>query len=543
MASHATLPPPVYYVFVYELVQEVLAYIRRHELLRAGDRVGVAVSGGADSVALLRVLLELRRELGIVLSVVHFNHKLRGAESDSDEQFVASLAREHKLPLHVGTGDVAKHAAEDRLSVETAARELRYAYFAELIDNGSADGAPANSARPDSRGRLSLPETSLDKVATGHTLDDQAETVLMRVIRGTGMGGLRGIHPRLEVGSGGRSGEIIRPLLAMRRCGLEQYLTAIHQPWREDSSNREAKHTRNRVRHTLLPLLEGEFNPAIGARLSELAEIARAEEDYWENEAAGWLGTLVQWIPRDRKNRAQNNLVQIADSGQHTPPEESSGTMNAMLDLGWLIHEPLAVQRRVIKAVGKSVGIMLEFKHVEEILQFSLAEASPGRELVIPQGWRVCREPDALLFLAPGRDHETPKEYEYQFPLPGRAIVPELGTVLEAVRLLPGAKAAGYNPEHLFDPALLSKELVVRNWRPGDRFWPAHTKSPKKIKELLQERHVVQSERKLWPVVVSGSEIVWVRGFPGRAHLRPSEEKGSILIRELPLAEEEAGQP
>src|SRR5271165_3664858 len=163
----------MYHVPVHELAERVLAHIRRDELLRAGDRVGVAVSGGIDSVALLRLLLELRQELGIVLSVVHFNHKLRGAESDADQEFVASLAREQGLEFYADSGDVAQQADKERSGVEAAARELRYAFFRSLL--GEDEGADLE---------LTSPAHLLNKIATGHTLDDQAETVLMRLIRG-----------------------------------------------------------------------------------------------------------------------------------------------------------------------------------------------------------------------------------------------------------------------------------------------------------------------------------------------------------------------
>src|SRR6266478_6586960 len=161
----------MYYGAVETLAQRVTGYIRRHKLLNPGDRVGVAVSGGADSIALLRLLLELRSELGIVLSVVHFNHKLRGLESDEDEAFVSHLAREHKLVFHATSADVKEEAAAQGLSLEAAARELRYGFFQQLVE-------------PDAEDR-----SQLDKVATGHTLDDQAETVLMRMLRGSGMRG------------------------------------------------------------------------------------------------------------------------------------------------------------------------------------------------------------------------------------------------------------------------------------------------------------------------------------------------------------------
>ena len=156
------------------LAQKVFSHIRQQDLLKPGDRVGAAVSGGADSVALLRLFLELRKELGVVLSVVHFNHKLRGAEADRDENFVAELARQHKLEFHCGCGDVAAFAAEQHIGLEAGARRLRYAYFRSLLSKGG-----------------------VNRIATAHTLDDQAETVLLRLARGAGTRGLAGIYPRL----------------------------------------------------------------------------------------------------------------------------------------------------------------------------------------------------------------------------------------------------------------------------------------------------------------------------------------------------------
>ena len=591
-----------YHCSVHPLAERVLSHIRRQELLKAGDRVGVAVSGGIDSVALLRLLLELRGELGIVLSVVHFNHKLRGAESDADEQFVAELARKHDLEFHCDSDDVAGHASEEGVSVEAAARELRYGFFRHLIAEGRDRGLkPPVPERPPVRGpegplfhgdasvqgaaahgletssarvanaQVEIPtspktgekwgtQSRLSKIATGHTLDDQAETVLMRMIRGAGMRGLGGIYPRIPVenDSGEICGEIVRPLLTTRRRELEEYLKDLGQPWREDSTNTDVALTRNRVRKLLVPLLEKEFNPAVEENLAELAEIARGEEDYWENEVAGWMGTVVHW---SQPEWARAGLVQIAALGNvpaQIPTSRAKGAremghpdqndirariatapwlvMNASVSRLWLLGEPVAVQRRLIKAIGEQAGIPLEFKHVEEILSFAAEESGSGRELSLPLGWKIRRDPNELTFLTPDlRQPAQPQNYDYELPVPGMIVIREIGTQIEALRI-PAEAVAEYNPDQLLDPTSLRGPLTVRNWRPGDRFWPAHTKSPKKIKELLHERRVAQPERRLWPVVVSGDEIVWVRGFTPPARLRAMPGREAIAIIERPLA-------
>jgi tRNA(Ile)-lysidine synthase len=591
---------------VHSLAERVLSHIRRQERLRAGDRVGVAVSGGIDSVALLRLLLQLRHEIGIVVSVVHFNHRLRGAESEADQEFVSGLAREHGLEFHAASGDVADRAADGRAGVEAAAREMRYGFFRRLLGSGEdnppgaeallemevgdrsagsaappksepqglkpasliiSDGAagsralskpalanPALSKPAVANPALSKPASyCLHKIATGHTLDDQAETVLMRVIRGTGLRGLGGIYPRILVEDGWDEacGEIIRPLLGIRRRELEHYLRELKQRWREDSSNADDKFTRNRVRQMALPLLEREFNPAVAENLAELAEIARGEEDYWENEVSGWLGTVVQWSEPEWSSGISGGgdplvQIQLQTSGPHAPEllreteEPESFAMNASVDRMWLLGEPMAVQRRLVKAVGEEAGIALEFKHVEEVLRFAAEAGGAGKKLSLPLGWTLLLEPEALVFLAPDprKQESFPRNYEYRLTVPGRISLPEIGTAIEALlvealRLRP--EAAGYNPENLLNGEFLGKALRVRNWRPGDRFWPAHTKAAKKIKDLLQELHVAQPERGLWPVIVSGEDIVWMRGFAVPAKFRAKAGGVGVLIREMAL--------
>jgi tRNA(Ile)-lysidine synthase len=445
----------------------MLALIRRHELFRPGDRVGVAVSGGADSVALLRLLLEARSGLGILLTLMHFNHRIRAAEADADEAFVAELAQRNQLEFHCGSADTIAHAQQSQLSLEAAARELRYGYFRRLL----AEGA-------------------VRRIATAHTLDDQAETVLLRFLRGTGTRGLAAIYPKVAAETSVPEGDlppeqapesvaqptIVRPLLGTRRQQLREYLVSLGQTWQEDATNLDLKHSRNRVRHELIPLLERDYNPGLQQVLAETAEVAREEERFWAEETA-------------------RVLVNHQADGPLT------------LQIGLLQQQPLAMRRRLIRAVAQSLGAQLDFHHVEQVL--SLA-ALPGetRRAELPGGWMAVAGGGKLWFES-RRAAAGPAAYDYELPIPGQVQIPELGLAIRA--LLVDAEA--YNQCLLLDPKLMGPGLRVRNWRTGDRYQPAHTKSARKLKELLQERHISYPQRAFWPVVLWGERIVWVPGW------------------------------
>src|SRR3984957_3313517 len=235
-----------------------------NHLFRPGQRISVAVSGGADSVALLRRVLEERHALGIVLSVVHVHHGIREA-AEEDATFVAGLAATHDLPFHLHRTDAPAAAAALHETLEEAARNLRYAFFRQLMVSGQADA-----------------------IATAHTLDDQAETVLHKLLRGAWTEGLSGIHPVLTV----EKGSILRPFLETTREAIEKWLRQLEQPWREDASNQDMAHTRNRIRLQLLPLLRT-FNPQIAAQLARLATISSDEDAYWESESNRLLPLLL----------------------------------------------------------------------------------------------------------------------------------------------------------------------------------------------------------------------------------------------------------
>ena len=475
----------------------VLQYIREHSLLGPGDRVAVAVSGGADSVALLRILLEMRAELGIVLLVAHFNHQLRGAESDADEAFVASLAENCGLELYVDRANVQEHARNSKLSTEAAARKLRYQWLASVAD-----------------------QHRIDEVATAHTLDDQAETVLLKLLRGAGTRGLAGIYPVVNLTAGSPKDRlsqasecsslpgipvgvpaqskdssstvrVIRPLLGVSREQVEAYLTSISQEWREDETNLDRHFLRNRVRHELLPLLEREYNPKLRQILSDLAEISRGEEEFWEQNLNRELAT----------RQASNGLA-----------DEGDRDLNVSSTPGLGLHGfsalPVALQRRVLKRFAEYGGRSLDFEHVERLRQCALGE-SPSTEL--PNG-QVARLDKQSLVIRPAVPSHKFASYRYVLPVPGAVEIVELRQTVRA-ELVPEHFAAEAVPGELLNLDLLEAELVVRNWCPGDRFWPAHSRSEEKLKRLFAEKRVPAVERPTWPVVLCGMEIVWVPGF------------------------------
>jgi tRNA(Ile)-lysidine synthase len=456
-------------------------------LVRAGDRMAAAVSGGADSVALLFLLLELRDELGIVLSVAHVNHRLRGEESDGDEQFVSGLARQHGLEIHVLQVPIEPSSgisSGDSSTSEAVARELRYGFFRQLAREGR-----------------------VGKIATAHTLDDQAETVLLRIFRGTGIRGLAGIHPRIVLEEQGRTlGEVVRPLLDIRRSALLEFLRDRGLSWREDSSNRSLAFLRNRVRHRLLPVISEEFGEPAIEHMSELAEIARAEEEHLELD-------YLEVVPA---------------SGDG----EGKTRQDASLRLDRLSNLPLAARRRLVRSwlEAHAADSAVSFRLIDDVLE--LAGGPAGRKLELTHRLSLRRGRRELLF----EFHPFPgvRDYEYALAVPGTVKVPELGCSIEA-RLTDLNSMSETDRCRVLDLAQLPKEIVIRNWRAGDRYWPARTSAAKKVKELLSDRHSTGAEKRLWPVAdAPGLGLVWMRGFAVPAALRaPEGADKAIWIREI----------
>jgi tRNA(Ile)-lysidine synthase len=342
------------------LTQDLLRHIRREGLFRPGQRVGVAVSGGADSVALLRLLLDLRDALGIVLSLVHFNHKLRGKASDSDELFVTRLAEKFGLPLHLGHADIAAKARREKANLEDASRRARYSFFEKLVN-----------------------QRIVDIVATAHSSDDQAETVLSHLLRGTGLAGLGAIHPRTPCA--------VRPLLPFRRAALRSFLRARKQSWREDLTNLDISRLRARIRKKLLPLLEKQFQPNVVAHLATLARLAREDD--------ALLSALAQQRCAQIA-RQEKDVIRIPVADLIGPRQKE---LIAAPDLQKLEKTPEvlpALAARVIRLVAEKIRNrpgQWNAQHVQGVLELA-RRGQNGKLLQLPGGIDVRRDHDSLIF-------------------------------------------------------------------------------------------------------------------------------------------------
>jgi tRNA(Ile)-lysidine synthase len=495
-----------------KLAPAVLAAIRRgvyHQpFFRAGDRVGVAVSGGADSVALLHLLLDLRAKLGITLSITHFNHQLRGKASDADEKFVAKLAATLGLDFYVGRANVAANAKLGKLNLEDAGRRARYGFFSKLVAEGKAT-----------------------KIAVAHTADDQAETVLAHILRGSGLAGLGGIH---DV-----SGDIVRPLLGIRRADLRVYLREKKQTWREDATNRDTTKLRSRIRKNLIPLLAKHFQLASVEHLCKLAEFAREDDAHLNRIAELRVGAVC-------KVSGEGIRINRLELGCRPPCSKlSPGDVVPSSKL-----RSLSMSRRMVRCIVKEMKPRageLGAKQVEAVLR--MAELGEnGKSLQLPGGVEVRRERDDLVFRAvaalrnaarspePHAKSDT-REFEHTIDFAKHNIVVAVPCLARAFRFTKidclqkseetNLKGSVLNHDALCNP------LVLRNWRPGDTFQPLGHRKSHKLKRLLNEARVNRWERDGWPVLTSAGVIAWARGFPvGAAFAATAETQAGVRIEE-----------
>lgn len=504
------------------LPERVLETVSRHAMIRPGDRIGVGVSGGADSVAMLHLLNELRANLGISIFVLHFHHQLRGAEADEDERFVKTLAEEFHFKFVPGRADVAAEARRNAWNLEDAARRMRYQFFSSAA---AAEG--------------------LKSIAVAHTADDQAETVLAHLLRGTGPTGLAGIYPV--------AGRVIRPLLDIGREELREYLRAVGRAWREDSTNQDTSRMRSRIRHQLLPVLRRDFEPLTVLRVARLAGLAREEESFWRALETERFDALAS------RDASGNLSLKIADLLSPLPqvarPGAAAGRAPESRPASTLALARRLVRRIVAELVGSSRN--LTARHVQDVLD--LAEKSQsGARLELP-GIVVRRVFDRLVFSAvpaaaefaarlkagAGRD-----EFEYSVAPPGSSetsyiVVAEIRRRFDLKMVdWPAASGETISYRGALDFERLRWPLTLRSWRPGDAYRPHGHLRVRKLKRLFLESRVPLGARAAWPVLTSGGQLVWASGYPVAEEFVPRRgTRKGLLIGEKDLRDASGERP
>jgi tRNA(Ile)-lysidine synthase len=441
-------------------------------MLTTGDRVVVAVSGGPDSVCLLRALVALAPAYGLSLHVAHLDHRFRGPESAAEALFVERLARGLGIPATIDGRDVPAYCADRGLSAQAGAREVRYAFLQEVAKREQASS-----------------------IALGHTANDQAETFLMRLIRGAGTAGLSAIPPVRE--------NIIRPLIAATRAEVLDYLKELGQDFVTDPSNEKPLYTRNRIRRDVLPLLAG-FNPRI-------VETLAAEADMLRDEDAA-LGSMLEEIMA-RTVRQENDGVHIARDAFHGFPP--------------------ALRRRVLRKAAAYLdgddAAELSSVQTAEAMAF-MEDAQTGREMDLPGGLVLAREYGDLVI----RRRGARQEYCVAIAVPGRTTVAEAGIIAEALladKPFPGEQGDENNLwQAQFDYAKIALPLYLRNRREGDRFRPAgmHGRS-KKLQDYFTDAKVPKSTRDAVPLLATGQDLLWVIGMRTDERFLPGPDTKQVL--------------
>ena len=474
-----------------EIVDSVRRTVRRYGLLPAGSRVVVALSGGADSVALVNVLCALAESEGFqVAGVAHLNHRLRGQDADADEQFCRQYASAVGLPVDVERVDVRALAGAARISVEQAGHLARHEFFSRAAARLKASA-----------------------VAVAHTKDDQAETFLLRLLRGAGPRGLSGMHPRFGI--------VIRPFLESSRSDVRAFVEDRGLAFREDASNRDRAIPRNRIRHELLPLLERDYAPGIADALDRAAAIAREDADYLDAAAAAAAARIVSYAAAE-----------------------------VVIDADALVAEPPAIARRVIRLAQQSFAgdehpeRFIGFDAVEAVLRFAVSKSAGQLDLA---GHRVNRRGGALV-LIPSRGREKPvpaADFSYPLEVPGQVMVPEAAcAIVAATSAVPSGRRAadlwpltGRSDQAVVEAGGLAGPLSVRNRRPGDRFRPLGLHGRKKLQDLFVDNKIDRFEREITPVVVDAAgRIVWVAGQALSEDFRVTEAtRDVVILKRVPI--------
>ncbi len=440
--------------------------IRKFGLLEPGEHVLVAVSGGPDSVALLLSLHRIRDEFGIRLSVGHCNHGIRGDESDADEEFVRRLCQQLEIPARSESVSV----EPNRGNLEQRLRRVRYRFLGQVQQ-----------------------EVGADKIALGHTMDDQAETVLMRLFRGSGTDGLSAIHPSVN-------DLYVRPLLECSRQEVLRYLHSRDARFRDDATNSDMRFERNRLRQELIPYLQETFNPRIVTTLAKEAAIYREAAEYLNLEAERLFAQLRSVV-----------------SGQLALPAA------AILALPPVMQK--LVLRRAVETVRGSLKQITE-SHLSTLKRLCLPNKS-GRRVRLPRGSVAWREFEWLVFHPAELPPAT--EYTYQLTVPGFLSVPEANLDFRATATGGGDLAKLPRTSALLRFDQIPQSLVVRSRQRGDRYG---NRDSKKVKKMLIDARIHQAERGRLPMVVADGIVLWIPGFPTAKSFTPSTRSDRCVLVE-----------
>lgn len=497
----------------------------RHRLLDGIRRLGLAVSGGADSIALLYLLLPLCRRAGITPVVLHFNHALRGAAAAADARFAERAARtagaafitatrQEPVP-HPGGRTEARAFQPPGQSLEMAARAARLAFFADCVR-----------------------EASLDAVATGHQADDVAETLLLRLARGAGAAGLAGLRPASALEIGGTSLRLIRPLIGIRHQTLCQWLAAQGHPWREDASNRDTRIARNALRHDLLPQLADLFGTDLVPAINRSAAILRAEDDYLDTMAAAWLdrhtvpagtagtagaGAAGTAVPAGTAGAAgaaaAGGTAPAAPPGaaaapQGTPAATCQPRLGAALPATPCAAEPLALRRRLLRLwlLRQGYAAAAGFDTIEAIIE-RLGAAQPWK-LTLPGNQPLAARGGWLFIDLPGVPPAPPGPVT--LPVPG--VVAWLG-LTATVSLASGIVRRSGHPGQwpaacsLDAAAVGGRPLTLRSRRPGDRIEPLGMAGSRRLQDILVDAKLPRFARDHLPLLFCGETLAWVPGY------------------------------
>jgi len=467
---------------MHALEKKTLKKVQQEHLLQAGEKVVVAVSGGPDSMALLHVLARLAPVLDITLAAVYVNHGLRPDEAEKEETLVAAAADALGLDFFSGAVDVKGLAAGQKYSIEHAARLLRYDFLEK-------------TAR----------EYGARKIGLAHTADDQAEEILLRLLRGTGRKGLSGMKTF-------RAGRFIRPFLHFPKSDLLDYLAAYSIPFQLDSSNTQDLYLRNRIRNQLLPYLASRYNPDIRQTLTRTAAILQDEEKLLETLTAA---AFTQTVTTVREDPAQ------AHAGTISGDVASTQTLQLSLDL--FTMQPRALQRRLLEKCCWRMACEPRSRQIEQLLQLAMPGSPPG-SLHLSDGLRVAKTKEHLTFMYPqgrgpfrgslsaGTGGEIP---ETGIPAPGSYEFPALDKRLlveDIVDTLPKSGDVFPTGEYL-DAALFSFPLALRSPNPGDRFHPLGAPGSKKVFDFLSEQKIDRQQRSRVPVLSSDDSILALPGL------------------------------